>query len=167
MAKVGLDPADLTTPDKWIPAVRVLRLLDLSARISGRDDFGLRLAEYRQLSALGPLSLVLRDEPNLRSALDLCMRYEHTYNEALRTRMTEANGMATVQLWFELGEPAPTRQADAYSLAVLPRNHPRVPRPRLAASVSVLLSHSSPTQIDTYTTMLGTPPCGSITASPA
>jgi AraC-like DNA-binding protein len=154
MDTVGLDPADLATPDKWIPAVRVLRLLDLSARTSGRDDFGLRLAEYRRLSALGPLGLVLRDEPTLRSALDLCMRYEHTYNEALRTRMSQANGMATVQLWFEVGEPAPTRQAEGYSLGVLRG----IIREFLGPDwqpLSVCFSHSVPTRLDTYATMLG------------
>src|SRR4029453_16149334 len=104
MASVGLPPPDLALPDKWVPAANVARLLELSARTSEHDDFGLRLAEYRQPSTLGPLSLVLRDEPDLRSALHLLMRYEHSYNEALRIRLSEAKGLATIRTWWEFGE---------------------------------------------------------------
>ena len=34
MRRVGLDPADLAVPDKWIPAADVARLLDISAKAS-------------------------------------------------------------------------------------------------------------------------------------
>ena len=83
----GLNPAGLANPDHRIPAAAAARLLDETARLSGHDDFGLRLAELRQISTLGPLSLVLREEPDVRSALTLLLRYEHSYNEALRMVM--------------------------------------------------------------------------------
>ena len=53
MRKVGLDPADLAVPDKWISAAAVARLLDASATKSGHPDFAVRLAEARRLSNLG------------------------------------------------------------------------------------------------------------------
>src|SRR3954464_4187355 len=84
LAAVGLDVADLAVPDRWIPAAAVARLLERSAQESGLEDFGLRLAGVRRLATLGPLSVVLRQEPDLRSALSLLSRYEHSYNEALR-----------------------------------------------------------------------------------
>jgi AraC-like DNA-binding protein len=154
LRSAGLDPADMATPDKWVPAARVARLLELSARDSGHDDFGLRLAEHRRLSALGPLSLVLRDEASLRSALDLLIRYEHSYNEAIRLRLTEAHGLATVRLWFEFGEPAPSRQAEELAIAVL---HGIV-REFLGHAwrpLSVCFSHAAPKDLDTYTRLLG------------
>jgi AraC-like DNA-binding protein len=86
---------------------------------SGLEDFGLRLAALRRLATLGPLSVVLRQEPDLRSALGLLTRYEHSYNEALRLRLEEAGDLATLRLWFEFGEPAPTRQALDLALAAL------------------------------------------------
>jgi AraC-like DNA-binding protein len=154
MGTVDLDPVDLAAPDRWVPAVRVARLLELSARASGHEDFGLRLAEYRRLSTLGPLSLVLRDEPTLRSAMDLLMRYEHSYNEALWIRMSEANGLATVRMWFEFGEPAPSRQAEELAVAAL---HGII-REFLGPSwqpLSVCFSHTAPAQLDTHTRLLG------------
>jgi len=154
MASVDLDPADLAIPDKWVPAARVARLLELSARASGHDDFGLRLAEYRQLSTLGPLSLVLRDEPNLRSAIGLLMRYEPSYNEALRIRLSEANGLATIRTWLEFGEPVPTRQAEELAVAAL---HGII-REFLGPNwwpLSACFSHGPPEELKTHQRLLG------------
>ena len=119
MRDVGLDPADVTAPDKWVPAATVARLLDISAAQSGEPSFAVRLAELRRLTTLGPLSVVLREEPDLRSALHLLMRYEHVYNEALRMRLEESEDVAKVRLWFEFGEPAPGAQARALGIAAL------------------------------------------------
>ena len=119
LANEGLTVADLAVPDKWVPAVAVARLLDRSATESGLEDFGLRLAGLRRLATLGPLSVVLRQEPDLRSALQLLCRYEHSYNEALRLRLDAVGDLATMRLWFEFGEPAPTRQALELATAAL------------------------------------------------
>jgi AraC-like DNA-binding protein len=119
MHRVGLNVADLTQPDKWINAAAVARLLDASARRSNCEDFGLRLAKFRRLSTLGPLSIVLREEPDLRSALELLTRYQRNYNEALNVRTSEGSGLVTIELWFEFGEPAPTRQAAELAVAAL------------------------------------------------
>src|SRR4051794_25723445 len=73
---VGLDVADLATLQKWIPAADVARLLELSADRSGHEDFGVRLAGVRRLSTLGPLSVVLGQEPDLRSVLRLLISYQ-------------------------------------------------------------------------------------------
>ena len=119
LADEGLTVADLAVPDKWVPAAAVARLLERSATESGLEDFGLRLAGLRRLSTLGPLSVVLRQEPDLRSALLLLCRYEHSYNEALRLRLDESGDLSTMRLWFEFGEPAPTRQALELATAAL------------------------------------------------
>src|SRR3954453_17009278 len=111
MASVGLDVADLAAPDRWIPAGDVATLLQLSADRSGHEDFGLLLAARRRLSTLGPLSVVLSQEPDLRSALHLLNGYERSYNEALHLRLDESNDLATIRLWLDFGEPVPVRQS--------------------------------------------------------
>jgi AraC-like DNA-binding protein len=111
VAAVGLTVADLDGSDRWIPAAPAARLLELSARQSGVPDFALRLADLRRLGTLGPLSVVLRDEPDLRGALDLLVRHERIYNEALHLRMNQDDVLVTVVAWLEFGEPAPTGQA--------------------------------------------------------
>ena len=111
MRSVGLSPASLANPDQWVPAASIASLLERSAAESGHEDFGLLLAGLRRLSNLGPLSLVIREEPDVRSALDVLMRYEHTYNESLRIRLNEVNGLATLRISLEVGEPVDTRQS--------------------------------------------------------
>lgn len=119
LRSAGLGVPDLAVPEKWISAAAVARLLAASAGRSGHDDFALRLAERRRLSALGPLSVVLREEPDLREVLALLIRYERSYNESLRMSLAEEDGLATIRVGFEFGEPAPAGQALALGLAAL------------------------------------------------
>ncbi|MFC0436986.1 AraC family transcriptional regulator [Kutzneria buriramensis] len=121
MRGVGLDPSSLGLPDRWIPAVAIARLLEQSAATSGCEDFGLKLAERRRLANLGPLSLVIREEPDLRGALRTLIRHENMYNEALRIHMAVTNGLATVRIGFEFGEPTGTRQATELAMGTLHR----------------------------------------------
>jgi AraC-like DNA-binding protein len=104
MVRVGLDPVGLAVQDRWISGVAVAQLLELSAAASHREDFGLLLAERRRFSNLGPISLVIREEPDVRSALELLVRHEYMYNEMLHSRLSEANGLATLKLSLEPGE---------------------------------------------------------------
>jgi len=55
----GLDPAGLDAQDRWAPAAAIADLLERAAAASGREDLGIRLAELRRFSNLGPLSLVV------------------------------------------------------------------------------------------------------------
>jgi AraC-like DNA-binding protein len=108
---VGLDIADLDFPDRWVLATRVARVLELSAEESGCADLGLRMVPFRRLGTLGPLGVVLRDEPTLRSAVELMVRCEHAYNEALHLRLAESQGLARLEVWLEFGEPVQSTQA--------------------------------------------------------
>ncbi|RFU19687.1 AraC family transcriptional regulator [Geodermatophilus marinus] len=119
MAQVGLDLADLAVRDRWIPAAPAARLLDLSARQSGCPDFGLRLAAARSLGTLGPVSVVVRDEPDLRGVLHLLATHAHVYNEALHLRQWEDGDLAVVEAWLEFGGPAPHDQALDLAMAAL------------------------------------------------
>jgi AraC-like DNA-binding protein len=116
---VGLVPAQLDGSDRWIPAGPAARLLELSAQESGCTDFGLRMAELRHLGTLGPLSVVLRDEPTLRAALELLIRYRHSYNEALNMRMHVDGELTTVTVWLEFGEQVPLHQASDLVMGAL------------------------------------------------
>lgn len=116
---VGLTVEDLEVSDRWIPAAPAARLLELSAQRSGVPDFALRLAGLRSLGTLGPISVVLRDEPDLQAVLDLLTRYEAIYNEALHLRMSRDGELARVSTWLEFGEPTPSGQALDLVMAAL------------------------------------------------
>ncbi|WP_019203164.1 AraC family transcriptional regulator [Tsukamurella sp. 1534] len=119
LREAGLDPAGITVQDRWVPADAVNALLERTAQVTGRDDLGVRLAELRRLSHLGPLSLALREEPDVRSALRMLIAHERMYNEALHTRLTVDDGVATVRVEVDLGHPAPDAQAVDLAVGVV------------------------------------------------
>ncbi|MGV9709828.1 AraC family transcriptional regulator [Gordonia sp. NPDC003424] len=152
--EVGLDPAGFSLQDRWIPAEAVAELLERSAAASGREDFGLRLAGYRRLANLGPLSLVIREEPDVRSALGVLIRHQHMYNEALRLRLSELSGVATLRVTVDVGRPGEFRQSVELAMAVVcqllrgfiaPDWHP----------LAVSFTHAPPQNAATHVAMFG------------
>src|SRR5215212_6553223 len=135
LTNAGLAVADLAVPDKWVPAAVVSRVLERSANESGVEDFGLRLA-------------------GLRSALTLLCRYEHSYNEALRLRLDEDGDLATMRLWFEFGEPAPTRQATELATAAL-LGIVRELLGRQWEPLSLCFTHRAPASLDAHRAAFG------------
>src|SRR5262245_16434411 len=69
LREVGLPARCLDDPDLMVSAHLVRNVLELAAKRSGEYAFGLRMAEFRRLSNLGPLGMLIRDEPTLRHAL--------------------------------------------------------------------------------------------------
>ncbi|RVU22298.1 AraC family transcriptional regulator [Streptomyces antnestii] len=155
MKRVGLDPVGLAVQDRWISGVAVTELLELSAAAAAHEDFGLLLAERRRFSNLGPISLVIREEPDTRSALELLVRHESMYNEMLHSRLSEASGLATLKVSLEPGEAVATRQAVELAVGAFHQ----VLRSFLGARwqpVSVCFTHSAPADTGTHRRVFGT-----------
>jgi AraC-like DNA-binding protein len=132
----------------------VARLLEISAVASGREDFGLRLAGFRRLANLGPLALVIREEPDVRSVLEMLIRYEHAYNQAISIRLSEADGLATIRVDLELGEPAGTRQATELAVGALHHIHRQLHGTRWQP-LAVCFCHPAPADISTHLRIFG------------
>jgi AraC-like DNA-binding protein len=154
MRGVGLDPAGLAIQDRWIPAAPVAELLEISAAVSGREDFGLRLSEFRRLANLGALTLVIREEPDLRSVLKILIRYEHTYNQAIRIGLAEADGLATIRIDLELGEPVGIRQGTELAVGALHHIHSEMHGERWRP-LAVYFPHPPPADLSTHLRIFG------------
>ncbi|CAN7722324.1 AraC family transcriptional regulator ligand-binding domain-containing protein [Variovorax sp. LjRoot290] len=83
LGEAGLPVQSLADPDLMVPAAAVGALLELAAERAGEPAFGLRMAASRRLSNLGPLGLLLRDQPTLRQALEALIARIHLHNEAM------------------------------------------------------------------------------------
>ncbi len=94
---VGLPTRCLSEPDLMVPAERVGRLLEMAATQAREPAFGLRMAESRRLSNLGPLALLVRDEPTLRRALDVLVHHMHLHNEAIAVQVSEDGGLVVIR----------------------------------------------------------------------
>jgi len=119
LAAVGIDRRALDDAEMRIPAQAVGRLLELAAQQSNTDTFGLRLAETRQLSVLGPIGLLLREEPTVRHAVRSLAKYIYLHNEAVVLRLAEIDGQAVASIELHLAKQRPFRQGVELTLGVL------------------------------------------------
>ena len=118
---VGLEPSCLLDPDRRIAAQAVDALLERSARLSGVEAFGLRLAETRHLSNLGPIGLLVREAPNARDAISALVHYMHLHNEALSIDVENDDDLTLIRLEFLSGQHGESRQGVELCLGVLMR----------------------------------------------
>ena len=88
----GVPRRALDDPDIKITANAVGRILEVSARQSGAEDFGMRLAEKRRLSNLGLAAMIAREQPNARQAIDVLAQYIWLQNDALSIVLEAASG---------------------------------------------------------------------------
>lgn len=116
---VGLPVACLREPDMKIPADAVRQLLEDSAEQAHEESFGLRLAEHRLLSNLGPLALIVREGPTARKAVEALFKYIRLHNEALNPRIEVEDGVATLRPELRLERAVPARQSVELSVGVL------------------------------------------------
>ena len=118
LARVGLPLRCLSDPDLKIAAHRVGQLLELAAQEGHEPAFGLRLAESRRLSNLGPLALLVRDEPTLRHALEALMQHIHVHNEAIAVQVAEHGGLVVIRIDLASEGSGSQRQANELVVGV-------------------------------------------------
>ncbi|KWR88620.1 AraC family transcriptional regulator [Cupriavidus sp. IDO] len=115
---VGLSARLLDNPEALIPSQAVRELLEVTASATGVEDLALRLAARRSFSNLGPISLVLKEEPTPRQALDTLCRYLKLLSATLITRI-EDTGQAVIIHEDLLPSPGlATRQAMELAVGV-------------------------------------------------
>ena len=68
-------PESLQDDDALIPMRAGMQLLEASAALTGCPDFGLRLAQHRDIGVLGPLAIAIQNAPTVGQAVDYCIRY--------------------------------------------------------------------------------------------
>lgn len=122
LADVGLNPACLHDPDLRIPSDAVRRLLEASATAARMDNFGLRMVETRQLSNLGVVALVAREEPTVRRIVRAMLRYSHLLNESIFAKLEEADGIAVIREELLIGQEGSLRQGTELLIGVMYRN---------------------------------------------
>ena len=121
MRAAGLQPSCLRDPETRIDVAAVRRLLEETAFAGDIPDLGLQMARMRRLSSLGPISLLLREEPTARQALETLVRHMQWVNESLMTRLEEVDDTVVIREQFSLGEAVPVRQSMELAVGVMYR----------------------------------------------
>ncbi len=92
LRRAGLPVSALDYGDYQIPADRVQALLADSARAAGSEEFGLLVGRAFRLSMMGPLGLLMREQPNARSALEVLQRYLRYQDDNVDVRTESVGG---------------------------------------------------------------------------
>lgn len=121
MRKAGLSPRCLDDPETPISVVAVRQLLESSAQAAVAEDFGLQLARGRRLSNLGPISIVLREEPTARQALDTLGRYLRLLNASLLTHIEDHADVVIIREEFLIEGAGSVRQSIELAIGVMYR----------------------------------------------
>lgn len=108
---VGLPAACLTELETRISADAASRLLEVSAAAAGVEDFALRLLSTRQLSLLGLVGLVVREQPTVGKAIEAIARYVRVHNEAVFVELEPVeDGLHILKVSFLQERHAAARQ---------------------------------------------------------
>jgi AraC-like DNA-binding protein len=127
--QAGLDPARmlrefslprrcLEEPELKVPMDAVRQLLEASAERSHLEGFGLLMAEARQLSDLGALGLLIREQPTLRLAIEAFVRHGRRLNDALFLTVEESGDVIILREELIVGHPGSVRQSTELAIGV-------------------------------------------------
>jgi len=154
MRSVGLSPRCMDDPETPISATAVRDLLESSARAAQVEDFGLQLARGRRLANLGPISIVLREEPTARQALDTLSRYLRLLNASLLTCIEDAQDVVIIREEVLLDGAVPVRQAIELAVGVMFRILQELLGPQWRPR-RVCFSHRAPANSNSHRALFG------------
>ncbi|QGN55789.1 AraC family transcriptional regulator [Novosphingobium sp. Gsoil 351] len=109
LRSAGISPLDLEDPQVRLPATAAITLLERSAKLSGCDSFGIRMAQCRSFASLGPISLLLERLGTVGEVLTTMSASPRILSDVLRVSTEAADGVVAAS--FEVAHPLSQPQA--------------------------------------------------------
>jgi AraC-like DNA-binding protein len=156
LEKAGVPTEALSDADAMLSVDSVAGLLEESARQSGLETFGLMLSESRGLGNLGAVGLVVREEPTLRDAVHVLLRYVHLQNRALELSLEDMGEFSLIHLDLRLRRHQGSRQGMEMAAGVLVRTLRFITQSAFVP-VRVCFVHGRSSRLDTHRRVLGAP----------
>lgn len=150
----GIDRRVLADHDLRIPAAQVVGLLEQSAAASGCQTFGLRMAETRQLSDFGAISLLITHQATMRDALMTVVQYRQLLNPSLVVAVEEHDDLVVVREELLVTGLGAMRQSYELAIGVIYRLFRAVLGPRWRAH-SVNFAHAAPNDLTVHRRIFG------------
>jgi len=164
----GLDPvgllrtaripdASLRDADLPIPTASVITLLEHASAAAGTPSFGLLMAQARAISVLGPVALLMREQPDLRGALTRLTRRAWAQAEALESSLEDDCETAILSFSLAPGLPHPANQTIELTIAAIVRLLRHFLGPDWSPQM-LTFSHRRPADTGPYVRHLGVMP---------
>jgi AraC-like DNA-binding protein len=149
---VGIPRIALTEPDLRLSTTACRDLLAQSARVA--EDFGLRMSELRTPSLMGPVALIVREQPTVRRAIEALLRYNSLHSASSHLALEESGDLAILRVTQVYPSPGPSRQSAELALAQVQDIFRLFLGPKWRP-LSVSFVHSPPKSLATHHRILG------------
>jgi AraC-like DNA-binding protein len=116
LKQAGIHRRHLDDPELTLPVSAIVELLEIGARMSGIDDFGLRVGEARGVPDLGPAILVVREAATARDALRTLASLLYLHSNAISLHLEDSSA-PILQIELLAADLGPCRQAIDSGLA--------------------------------------------------
>jgi AraC-like DNA-binding protein len=103
-ARAGLSRAVLQDESRMIPLASFTSILEAAAYESGNSTLGLELGKEFKLSALGPVTQLMRTAQTVGSGLEKFIRYFESVQTSTRSALLVSN--STARLTYAIADPA-------------------------------------------------------------
>jgi len=157
LLEAGITPAMLLDRDLGLPAERVLGVMQRATELSGCPSFAIRMVEHRKLSNIGPMALLMRDQPTLREVLQVLMQHQRLHLGFYTLNLEEAGDLAWVQISMHGPRDWPVQHGWEIGLGVLVLAM-RAVMPPGWLPLRVVFQHQAPPSLADHERILGLRP---------
>ena len=154
LSNVGLCQTQLYDSKQRIPVDKAIALLEQSAQISGCESFGLYMAEQRQISDFGEISLLLSYQHTLRDAIQTIVRYRNFINNSLAIYIEEVGNTVIIREEVISTESPYSRQSTELALGIMHRFCAAL-LPNKWRPLSIHFTHNAPKDLSTHKRVFG------------
>lgn len=154
-----LDPRMLENEDALIPSRAAIHLLEDSARLLQCPDFGLQLAQFQDVSTLGPLAIAIQHARSVREAAASASRFIFIQGtDIVFALQPDATNRSYAELRFEFLDSSAMSCRQCIDLAIgLTHRIISLPFGGSYPLDRVLLPHEPSAPVSTYTRFFGAP----------
>jgi AraC-like DNA-binding protein len=149
--------ASLHDTELPVPTASIVTLLEEASIAAGTPSFGLMMAQARGFSVLGPVALVMREQPDLRGALLSLSRLGRAQAEAIEPTLEDDGETAILTLSLAPGLPRPATQTIELAIAAIVRLLRHFLGPQWSPQM-LTFSHRRPADTTPYGRILGVTP---------
>lgn len=158
LESAGIRRAWLHRPDIKFSTDTFRKLIAASVEASGWQDFGLRLAATRSISVLGPVALLVREQPSARMALETIAQHVSLHAEALGLRIEDQHVQTKLLMDFTTSPTSRTCAAAVeLTIGALYRMIEQL-LPQVQKPLSVHFVHAAPSDTSRYREFFGMQP---------
>lgn len=84
LRSVGIPLAALANEELRISLPAYAHLLESSAKLTGCNDIGLQMADWQDISLLGPIAIAMQNAATIGEGLKVCQQFLHTHSPGIR-----------------------------------------------------------------------------------